>query len=251
MGVIDEVKDLYDAISVDNNAICDMIGNFIKCFFESTEKLISHMLKHPNAIIHTGDNDKLGYNNFTKYFELCIEHFRSVVEPLMVELANAHSERLFTRRALERSAKLMSVYNNLLLEWDSLHIKNKEKDGDGADGALDNSLIAYFVTSGRADKTDNNDLYNYNHGIFETYKMSRPIIVTIPEAGLYDIEGSIFRLAHEFFHVRGKRERIKRAKCYMDSLNNIFGLYIYDVICDRLRRIKARLIFNNRFYDTS
>ena len=120
-----------------------------------------------------------------------------------------------------------------------------------------------MVTSGGCDITVNVDLFDFNHDALnhygikdnivvekdtETIKINRPIIVTIPEASLYDLKGTLIKLAHEFFHKRAERLREKRAKYYFKSLCDVFSSNIEYYVVSYFLRKKAQYIFENRFY---
>lgn len=252
ISAVREIEGLYNkAVAAMNGmAVSNAIGTFIVSFLDSESELIDYMLQRRDTSIRDGQNQKLDEHDFTAYFEMYTEHFRDTLSPLLNELVHAqpHNFNDYTASlcSIESSVKLLWIYNELLHEWNELALKSNDLSD------IDKNAITFAVVSGKADITVNEDPFNYNHDVFNKNgekNISRPILVKMPEAGLYDIEGSVFRLAHEFFHLRGARKRGERTACYLNSLCYIFGLYCFDNICNRVRRTRARSIFESKIYN--
>ncbi len=253
LSAVQEIKRLYDkTVSVMNSVVVQKtLGEFIIAFLNSASALINRMQRGGKEI-HDNVNQSLDRYSFTDYIEICIEHFRDTLSPLLNELVHIQpvnfNDYTASLCSIESSVKLLWVYNQLLYEWNDCALNIETSDNVGVNYEKDNG-ITFAVVSGKADITVNEDPFNYNHEIFRK-KISRPIIVKIPESGLYDIEGSLFRLAHEFFHVRGNRKREQRAYHYLNGLYYIFGVYYFDKICYKASRTKARSVFEYDIYNS-
>lgn len=104
------------------------------------------------------------------------------------------------------ATKLLFFYNGFL---------NKVKDVL----CTENENYSFLVTSGGTDQTEAIDLFDYQD-INE--KNASLLILKIPEASLYDVSGSLFKILHELLHFCGNRLRMERAEDVM----NIIKLYI-------------------------
>lgn len=158
-----------------------------------------------------------------------IKRFRDFFEPYL--FAIYRSDHAFfegqslVHPSIGSAAKLLFCYNQVLYSWEEKYCewetkeieRNPEFQGTNID-------FTYLVTSGGVDSTDNWDIFDYISDFISTaestrsVRFSRPLVVMMSEAGLYNIEGTLFKLAHEFFHKRGKRMREQRAQAYIKDI---------------------------------
>lgn len=156
-----------------------------------------------------------------------IQKFRELFEPYL--FAIYRSDHAFfegqslVHPSIGSAAKLLFCYNQVLYEWEEKYHEweESEKVSDpGFDGTSTN--FSYLVTSGGVDSTANWDIFDYisNFLSIPTNKRrtSRPLVVTMSEAGLYNLDGTLLKLAHEFFHKRGDRMRKHRAQAYIEDI---------------------------------
>lgn len=136
--------------------------------------------------------------------------------------------------------------------------------------------IVFLVISGGADATTAIDLFSFldadkvSKNISEEKKIKKPVLIVVPEKGLYDVKGTFFRLMHECMHYCGERLRIKRYDLYLaimaeimseDIVKPLFGkefideylssqkMYlpqgeyqsIYDIICEKTGELRRNL----------
>lgn len=240
-----------------------ILGKFISSFLTTTSALMLFMKSGGKEIFDCEGNS---YDGFTYYnlIEKAADRFRNAIDPLLFDLWRSDSQyfegQTSAHPTVGSAAKILFAYNVTLSQWDEAVdkiIPNRESDPETG--------FCYLVTSGGRDVTINIDLYDFNHDALTKYcifenkvvlkkdvkkfkNISRPIIVAIPEASLYDVQGTLYRLAHEFFHKRGERLRNKRADYYYNTICDIFAANCEHYVVGDLLRKKARKIFKNRFY---
>lgn len=82
--------------------------------------------------------------------------------------------------------------------------------------------IVFLVISGGADRTRAIDLFNYlikeKYSEISVEKFCKPILIVVPEKGLYDIRGTLFRMLHECMHFCGNRERKYRYEMLIEMM---------------------------------
>ncbi len=86
--------------------------------------------------------------------------------------------------------------------------------------------IVFLVISGGADATTAIDLFAFLRRDVIKEKFRKPVLIVVPEKGLYDIKGTIFRMLHEFMHYCGDRLRKKRYDLYLDIMGDVMA---YDI----------------------
>lgn len=89
--------------------------------------------------------------------------------------------------------------------------------------------IVFLVVSGGADATTAIDLFSFlaaekiSKNSKEEEKIKKPVLIVVPEKGLYDVKGTFFRLVHECMHYCGKRLRAERYDLYLDIMAEIMS----------------------------
>lgn len=87
----------------------------------------------------------------------------------------------------------------------------------------DDQEIVFLVISGGADATTAIDLFAFLRKDKIKKKFRKPVLIVVPEKGLYDIKGTIFRMLHEFMHFCGNRLRKDRYDLYLDIMGDIMA----------------------------
>lgn len=87
-----------------------------------------------------------------------------------------------------------------------------------------NQQIVFLVISGGADATTAIDLFSFldadkiGNSDKKEDKIKKPVLIVVPEKGLYDVKGTLFRLMHECMHYCGERLRVERYELYIDIM---------------------------------
>lgn len=143
-----------------------------------------------------------------------IEKFRNLFGDLLFDILRSdHSffeAPSVAHPSIGSTTKLLLAYNNIVNDWNK-----RIGTGNG------HHFVSFLVTSGGCDVIQaHNLLYEFENDIKPNGKGENklPVIITIPEASLYDVEGTLFRLAHEFFHLKGDRNRKGRFSHYYQGL---------------------------------
>lgn len=84
-----------------------------------------------------------------------------------------------------------------------------------------NQEIVFLVISGGADATTAIDLFAFLR------EDRKPVLIVVPEKGLYDIKGTLFRMLHESMHYCGNRLRVERYDLYLDIMSELMA---HDII---------------------
>lgn len=83
--------------------------------------------------------------------------------------------------------------------------------------------IVFLVISGGADATTAIDLFAFLR------EDKKPVLIVVPEKGLYDIKGTLFRLLHECMHYCGERLRIERYDLYLSIMAELMAHDITEI----------------------
>lgn len=227
--------------------VAKIIGNFFVSFLTTLSAMLDHMERCPSGSVRDGNGEFYNINTYVELIENSIKHFRDAVEPLLADILKSDCgefENLTTNHfSIGSATKLLFAYNATIAEWESNFLQWAKEHGK-SELIKEDTGFCYLITSGGIDQTKHLDLFNCNHdvlkkyGVFNgeiTYKeevsseqeslfepLARPIIVFASEGSLYDVKGTLLRLAHEFFHKRGDRARKLRAEDYHSNLWEIF-----------------------------
>lgn len=117
-----------------------------------------------------------------------------------------------THFAVGNETKLLASYSVILKKLTACEKKSDE--------------FVFIVSSGGCDKTEVTDIF-FASGCGSA--VSKPIIITIPEASLYDVQGTLFRILHEYSHFIGDRKRRERYRYIVNALAGYFAWEICEI----------------------
>lgn len=105
--------------------------------------------------------------------------------------------------AIGSGTKMLFAYTTVMNEMSRLLQESGSKKSKNE--------IKFLVISGGADRTRAIDLFKYlikeKYSEVSVEKFCKPVLIVVPEKGLYDIRGTLFRMLHECMHFCGNRER--------------------------------------------
>lgn len=238
LGAVGKIKKIYDkvSLSVCGAAAYKIVGKFFADYLNAVSRLIEKMEKNDgvdDAVIYDGAGKEYDCRTYIDFIENSIEELRTSAEALLFDFQRSiHADfegQANNRPNIGSAAKLLLMYNYIIDQWEEKLREEKLKETRES-----NNNFTYLVTSGGIDGTMNIDMFDGNDCL-ET----RPIIVKISEGSLYDVDGTLLSLAHEFAHKRGKRCRAFRAANYYNLLCGFFARNCTDWIV--LEFIKAHL----------
>lgn len=99
--------------------------------------------------------------------------------------------------------------------------------------------IVFLVISGGADATTAIDLFSFldaekiSKSNKNQDKIKKPVLIVVPEKGLYDVKGTLFRLMHECMHYCGERRRTTRYELYLDIMAEMMSQDIVKLLFDK------------------
>lgn len=234
-------RDLIEFLIEFKNVTCDQ--NLPRRLIESIipiAKLYKTLVKHPHgfelsyimkkAMDSFMNNMRIAFEDLAqtngmkrgeliKNIEKSTGDFRVYITTYLNDLHR--SERSFiegktmTHPSIGALTKLLFAYNKYI---DELANENNEN----------NSKYSFVLVSGGCDQTQVQVIFNFLGSWREKYQ--RLFIVSIPEISLFDIQGTLFRLAHECFHFFGKRKRKERKYYAMLA----WSCYIAERISEKL-----------------
>lgn len=216
-----------DIIATEHSGdIKNIVGGFYSTFLKSLNHIIEPYAQDDDSENKSPDPD------FFENLNEALEKFRNLFGNFLFDILrsdHAFFEMPSTAHpSIGSTAKLLLAYNKIINDWNN-SIKSLNN----------HHRISFLVTSGGCDTTQaHNLLYKFEDKIPTVGKnkpdLRVPVIITIPEASLFDIKGTLFRLAHEFFHLKGNRAREERYKHYYKGL---FYEYI-DYCCNYIEANK-------------
>lgn len=228
LSAIHEIKALYDRVI--NSTYGADVKILSQPFFRDFLVIMTQCMKlFTGAVGSSKDrenflNIETGVDNF---LQKQIQDFRNIFETFLFAIYRSDHTFFEGESLLHPSigsvVKLLFCYNEVLYSWEKKFCEwdtvEKSQNSQYEERSSD---FSYLVTSGRTDSTQNGDLFDGISNMIpldSATKPSRPLIVMMSEAGLYDIEGTLFKLAHEFYHKRGNRMRELRAQAYIRDLS--------------------------------
>lgn len=216
-----------DIIATEHSGdIKNIVGGFYSTFLKSLIHIIEPYSQDDDSENEFPDSD------FFENLNEALEKFRNLFGNFLFDILrsdHAFFEMPSTAHpSIGSTTKLLLAYNKIINDWN-----NSIKSLNG------HHRISFLVTSGGCDTTQaHNLLYKFEDKIPTVGNnkpdLRVPVIITIPEASLFDIKGTLFRLAHEFFHLKGNRAREERYKHYYKGL---FYEYI-DYCCNYIEANK-------------
>ena len=138
--------------------------------------------------------------------------FKETVGDMITDLMR--SDRLFIEGnalihpAIGSATKLLFAYTEILNEMAAVCDEQER--------------FQFIVTSGGCDRTEAMDLFSFASPE-DAEKIKKLIIITIPEMSLYDVQGTFFRILHEYGHFIGDRKRDIRYRYIVSALAKYIG----------------------------
>lgn len=249
--------------------VVKIIGNFFISFLTTLSAILDYMQSSPSGVVYDGDGKLYNKNTYVEMIENGLNYFRDAVEPLLVDILKSDCgefENLTTNHfSIGSATKLLFAYNATVAEWEEIFVQWAKEQGK-EDLTTEDTGFRYLITSGGVDTTKHLDFFDNNHEVLKGYfvqngevksgenisnreessfePLKRPIIVFASEGSLYDVKGTLLRLAHEFFHKRGNRIRMSRARNFYINLWEIFFEYCKNIFPVFFLNKEAR-----RFYE--
>lgn len=183
-----------------------LVGEVFKNLLRCIEPDISYLKsKKEEEVSESGD----AYERIGNMIE-ALNIFREYVGDYLSDIQRSDSlfweGRSLRHPSIGSATKLLFFYNGFL---------NRVKDAL----CTENENYSFLVTSGGTDQTEAIDLFDYQDINEKNVSL---LILKIPEASLYDVSGSLFKILHELLHFCGNRLRMERAEDVM----SIIKLYI-------------------------
>ena len=241
LGAVQEIVAMYNKISMTLHSfeVKQTVGPVLISFLT----VMSTLMK--SQLTARGGRDKNFSDGkaFSDFIEDSIKEFRCLVNPLLFDIWRS-DHAFFEGQTVEHpsvgsTAKLLFAYNSALINWDATwqRIAQTAKEKEAP------IPYKYLVSSGGRDTTINLDLFN---GLIDgSDGEARPVFVLIPEASLYDVQGTLFRLLHEFFHKSGYHLREERAQSMYTGICRAFADYIVTSVPIKLLYVAAEQIYIN------
>lgn len=206
-----------------------LVGEVFKSLLRCIEPDILYLgLEKGEEIPKQGD----AYERIGNMIE-ALNIFREYVGDYLSDIQRSDSlfweGRSLRHPSIGSATKLLFFYNSFL---------NKVKDIL----CTENENYSFLVTSGGTDQTEAIDLFDYQDINEKNVSL---LILKIPEASLYDVSGSLFKLLHELLHFCGNRLRMERAEDVM----HIIKLYIAGGI-SRILKKDQELMYNEGVIDS-
>lgn len=164
------------------------------------------------------NNDKIPeeIKSEKKYVVEVLEEFKEFMGLFISDLIRSDRPfiegNMLTHSSIGSSTKLLFAYSAMLG-------KLAKKNGREND-------FSFLVSSGGCDRTEAIDLFDFtgnNSGI------KKPIFIIIPEMSLYDIQGTLFRILHEYMHFIGERRRKERYRFIVNALSEYIAWEITEL----------------------
>lgn len=190
----------------------DIIG---EAFFSLMKDVEYYISKREKVIPYNAtDEEKKRIDSFNENIRLekayaaeALEKFKDYMGSFISDLIR--SDRPFiegnvlTHSSIDSATKLLFAYSAMLK---NLTVKfNRE------------NAFTFVVSSGGCDMTEAIDIFSFDR--FDK-NIKKPIIIRIPEMSLYDIQGTLFRILHEYMHFIGDRRRKNRYRCLVNAISN-------------------------------
>lgn len=141
--------------------------------------------------------------------EIALSKFLEHMKGLITDLIHSESSFLegspLTHATISSATKLLFAYSSML----QILTENLQQ----------NEHFSFIVSSGGCDKTQVVDSFWFYEEQLDSNTF-KPIIVIIPETSLYDVQGTLFRVLHEYFHFIGNRRRRERFGHIVNALAN-------------------------------
>lgn len=205
-----------------------VLGDAFICLFESMEYFMG--LQKEEIADSMSDEEKYAAerrnSDIAEQWNLSVaalEEFKEHIGNFMLDLIR--SDRPFMEgnalmhSSIGSAAKFLFAYSRMLKELTKKH---------GKEG-----MFAFVVTSGGCDRTQIVDPFSF---VDNNPEVRKPLIIKISEMSVYDIQGTLFRILHEYFHFIGERQRKKRFQHLINALANgiAYDMCVYEFSKRRL-----------------
>lgn len=190
----------------------DVFDNFFNCVTQSIEDI--------DCLANQSDGD----SESNKYYYLqnflkALNFFRENVGDYLADMQRSDSlfleGRSLSHPSIGSATKLLFFYN-----WYINRVKEKI-DIKNAD------RYSFLVMSGGTDQTQAIDLFAY---LPPSDKTCSVVLITVPEASLYDVKSSLFHVLHELLHFCGERKRKERWEYIIKALSTYTGIAFGDFL---------------------
>lgn len=179
---------------------------------------------------------------------LAAELFRDLVGNYVTDLLRSDKPFIegnaLAHPAIGSGTKMLFAYTMVMNEMSQLLRENGSPKNKNE--------IVFLVISGGADRTRAIDLFKYlikeRYSETSVEKFCKPILIVVPEKGLYDIRGTLFRMLHECMHFCGNRERKYRYEMLIKMMaawitNDISRGYFENKFCSPQAYLKIERIY--------
>lgn len=178
--------------------------NFAKCIEKNIE-----------IIDAAGDEEK--YSEIQEMLD-AMNRFREKIGDYLADMQRSDSlfleGRSLSHPSIGSATKLLFFYNGYIeCMKEALCPQDREK-------------YRFVVTSGGTDQTQAIDLFA--HLDPADAKACSVILMTVPEASLYDIKSSLFHVQHELLHFCGERLRKQRVEFILDAVSGYTAVMLGD-----------------------
>lgn len=214
--------------------------NFVKCTgtnIESIRELENPSEKDIQALKKTGlwelmENEQLReeikYEELQKFLK-ALNTFRERISDYLADMQRSDSLFLegcsLSHPAIGSATKLLFFYN-----WFMDQMKEKIDP-------LNADKYSFIVMSGGTDQTQAIDLFAHLSPADD--EACSVILITVPEASLYDVYSSLFHVLHELLHFAGERKRKERMGYIVEALCR----FISCVFTDFLEKEQEEFVF--------
>lgn len=195
-----------------------IVGNVFDNFFNCVIRSIDDINYIDTKINGNSEVEKMKYDYLQKFLK-ALNFFREKVGDYLADMQRSDSlfleGRSLSHPSIGSATKLLFFYN-----WYINRVKEKI-DVENAD------RYSFLVMSGGTDQTQAIDLFAY---LDPADKACSVILITVPEASLYDVKSSLFHVLHELLHFCGERKRKERWKYITEALSTYTGIVFGDFL---------------------
>lgn len=193
----------------------NIIGKAFECLIENLNYCISLKKKRTSeSLTEDRRQDNISYNRYIQDIQCeaveAAETFKKYIGNFLSNLIR--SDRPFIEGNVLTHSSIGSI-TKLLFTYSAILEKLTESFGEEKN-------FTFIVSSGGCDKTESIDLFSF---MSEPVHLKKLIIIMVPEMSLYDIQGTLFRILHEYIHFIGNRMRRDRYRHLVNALASYFS----------------------------
>lgn len=197
-----------------------IVGDAFLSLIEVMEYFIS--LKPEDVSYYLSEEKKAEYvEKNQNRAVLALEEFKDYIGLFLSDLIR--SDRPFiegnvlTHSSIGSATKLLFAYSAML---EMLTVKQNKSDE-----------FVFVVSSGGCDQTSAIEVFPF---ISIEVHLRKPVIIMIPEMSLYDVQGTMFRILHEYMHFIGDRRRKARYRYIVNAMSRYIAWEIVSMHEQRL-----------------